>query len=182
MKEEKNKNVKPVIKENNKTKKVRKLKKIKVGYVLAFVIIFIIAIMVLKLILPSSTSKYGDRLDGIEKITFGDKEKEAIVKKIKESDKVTEAKIDVEGKIIYVIYNVNKDCSKDDAKNIGNDSLGSISDEVKKFYDLNYIVSKNDEEGQKVTETGDDGNSVEKVVKEFPIMGYKNKKTGGLVW
>lgn len=182
MKEEKNKSVKPVVKENNKTKTVRKFKKIKVGYVLAFVIIILIAILVLKLVLPSSRSKYGDRLDGIEKITFGDKEKEAIVKKIKESDKVTDAKIDVKGKIIYVIYNVKKDCSKDDAKNIGNDSLSVISDEVKNFYDLNYIISKNDEEGQKVTEQKEDGTSVEKVVKEFPVMGYKNKKTGGLVW
>ena len=182
MKEEKNKSVKPVVKDNKKTKTVKKLKKIKVGYVLAFIIILLIAILVLKLVLPSSTSKYGDRLDGIEKITFGDKEKDAIVKKVKESDKVTDAKIDVKGKIIYVIYNVKKDCSKEDAKNIGNDSLGVISDEVKKFYDLNYIASKNDEEGQKVSEPAEDGSSVEKVVKEFPIMGYKNKKTGGIVW
>lgn len=174
MKEEKNKNV--------KTKKVRKFKKIKVGYILAFVVILIVLIMVIKLIIPSGASKYGSRLDGIEKITFGDKEKEAIVKKIKESDKVTDAKIDVKGKIIYVIYNVNKDCGKDDAKNIGNDSLSVISDEVKNFYDLNYIITKNDEEGQKVSETNADGQPVEKVVKEFPVMGYKNKKTGGLVW
>ena len=103
MKEEKNKIVKPVVKDNNKSKTVKKIKKIKVGYVLAFIIIIIIGILVLKLVLPSSTSKYGDRLDGIEKITFGDKEKEAIVNKIKESDKVTDAKIDVKGKIIYVI-------------------------------------------------------------------------------
>ena len=182
MKEEKNKNVKVDVKGNNKPKVVRKLKKIKVGYVLAFVIILLIAIMILKLILPSSTSKYGDRLKGIEDITFGDKEKEAIVNKLKENDKVTDAKIDVKGKIIYVIFNVNKDCSKDDAKNIGNSSQEVISDEVKNFYDMNYIITKNDEEGQKVTETAEDGTPVEKVVKEYPVMGYKNKKTGGIVW
>ena len=74
MKEEKNKNTK-VSKEGSSVKKVRKLKKVKIGYILAFAIIIIVSIMIIKLILPSSTSKYGNRLDGIEKITFGDKEK-----------------------------------------------------------------------------------------------------------
>ncbi|MBR3117124.1 MAG: hypothetical protein IKF36_04545 [Bacilli bacterium] len=181
MKEEKNKNTKVTkegTKEGTKVKKVRKLKKIKIGYILAFAIILVVAIMIIKLVLPSSTSKYGNRLDGIEDITFGDKEKKAITDKLKENEKVTEAKLDVKGKIIYVTYNIVKDCGLDEARAIGNDSLSVISDEVKNFYDMNYIITKTDEEG--TTETKEDGTEV--VNKEFPVMGYKNHKSGGIVW
>lgn len=168
---------------NNKVKKVRKLKKIKIGYVLAGIIILFFAIMIIKLVLPSGTSKYGDRLDGIEKIKFGDDEKNAIINNLKAHDGVTEAKIDVEGKIIYVIYNVSKEKTVDEARNIGNDSLELVTDEVKNFYDMNYIVTKNDEEGTTVVETNpDDGTTTEIVKKEFPIMGYKNKKSARIVW
>ena len=176
MKEEKNKNEKTTT-----VKKVKKLKKIKIGYIFAFAIILIVGIMIIKMVLPSSTSKYGDRLDGIEDITFGDKEKKAITDKIKESDKVSDAKLDVKGRIIYVTYNVVKDCSLDDARNVGNDSLSVISDEVKNFYDMNYIITKTDEEGS--VETKEDGTEV--VNKEFPTMGYKNHKNGSngsIVW
>ena len=177
MKEEKNKNTK-VSKEGSSVKKVRKLKKVKIGYILAFAIIIIVSIMIIKLILPSSTSKYGNRLDGIEKITFGDKEKKAITDKLNENEKVSNATLDVKGKIIYVTYNVVNDCGLDEARAFGNDSLSVISDEVKNFYDMNYIITKTDEVGS--TEKKEDGTEV--VNKEFPVMGYKNHKSGGIVW
>lgn len=165
----------------NDKKKVlkKKIKGIKLGYILAFIVIIIVAIMGIKMILPSNSSKYGDRLEGIKKIKFGKDEKNKIVEKIKSSDKVTEAKIEVQGKRIDIIFNVVKDASVDDAKAIGNDSLGSISDEVKGFYDVQYIVTKKDEDVQKTTK--EDGSVEEKTV--FPIMGYKkNTRTNGIVW
>lgn len=174
---EKNKNL-----ENKKVVKKKKRRRLKWGYVFAAVIIFIVMIMVIKLILPSGSSKYGDRLDGIKKITFGKTEKNKIVNKIKDNDKVTEASVDVKGKIIYVLFDVKKDTSKDDAKSIANDSLSVISDEVKNFYDINYVISKKDEEGTKKTVTNDDGETKEVTVTVFPLMGYKNSKSKGIVW
>lgn len=164
----------------NKTKKVvkkRKLKKIKLGYVLAFLAILIVIIIAIKLVLPSGSSKYGNRLDGIKMITFGKTEEKKIVNKVKESDKVTEAKIDVQGKIINVIFNVKKDTSKDDAKKIASDSLSAVSDKVKGFYDIQYMITKEDEEPTKEEK---DGKTIEKT--EFPIMGYKNSKKDNIVW
>lgn len=169
----------------NKTKKPVKKKirlKIKLGYVLAFVAILLVIIVAIKLVLPSGSSKYGNRLDGIKKITFGTKEKDKIVDKLKENDKVTEAKVDVEGKIINIIFNVTKDTSKDDAKKIAGDSLSVITDEVKGFYDIQYMVSKKDEEGTKKTVKKDDGTEEEITETVFPIMGYKNTKSSGIVW
>ena len=155
----------------NDNKKVKKKKKkLKVGYLLAAIAILLVVGLGIKMILPSKTSKYGNRLDGIKKINFGKAEKEKIINKIKSNDKVSEVKIDVEGKIINIVYNVNKDASVDDAKNIANSSLGEISDEVKNFYDIQVMISKKDEE---VPEGGKAA---------FPIMGYKNSKSKGIVW
>ena len=44
------------------------------------------------------------------------------------------------------------------------------------------MVSKKDEEGTKSTVTKDDGTTEEVTVKIFPIMGYKNTKSSGIVW
>lgn len=168
--------------DNKKVTKKRKRKRLKIGYVLAVVAILAVAILAIKLILPSTSSKYGDRLDGIKKIKFGKEEQNKIVNKIKGDDKVTEAKLDIKGKIINVIFNVKKEVSVDDAKNIANGSLGEISDEVKGFYDIQYMISKKDEEGTKTTVTKDDGTTEEVTVTVFPIMGYKNTKSSGIVW
>ena len=150
----------------------------KENYLLTTLVILAVIIVGIKLILPSGSSKYGNRLDGIKKITFGKTEKNKIIDKIKNDEKVTKADIDVEGRIINVIFNVTKETSKDDAKKIANESLGSISDEVKSFYDIQFMISKKDEDVQKTTK--EDGTVEEKT--EFPIMGYKNIKSKGIVW
>lgn len=165
---------------NSKPK--RKFKKIKVGYIFASVIIIAFILLVLKLILPSSgVNKYGDRLDGIEKYRFSDKAKNKVIDNIKGKEQVESCKIDVQGKIINIIYTVNKDTSIDDAKNIANESLAELSDKIKSYYDIQFMINKKDEEGRKETKTVDD-ETKEVTVYDFPIMGYKNKKAEGIVW
>lgn len=149
---------------------IRKGKKIKVGYVLASIVILLVLIFGIKMILPNDSSKYGDRLDGIKDITFGSKEKNKIIDKIKKDDKVESCELDVKGKLITIIFDVKKDTSLDDAKKIASDSLEVIQDKVKGFYDIQFMISKKTEEAK------EDGKT------EFPIMGYKNKKTSGIVW
>lgn len=173
------------MKMNSKNESVtkHKRKRLKIGYILAIVVIVAILVLGLKYTLPGNgDSKYGDRLDGIEKIKFDSKAKDAIVKKIKESDKVSDAKVVIHGKIINITFNIKKDASKDDAKAVANDSLSVISDEVKGFYDIQFIVTKKEEEGTKENVSNDDGTVDEVIHKEFPIMGYKNVKSSRIVW
>jgi len=155
----------------NENKKVvkRKRKKLKVGYVLAALVILLVLIVAIKMILPTGSSKYGNRLDGIKKIKFGKDEKNKIVEKIKSNEKVTDAKIDVQGKRIDIIFYVSKETNLEDARNIANSSLGEISDEVKKFYDIEFMIDKK-------TKDRDEND------KSFPDMGYKNAKSQGIVW
>ena len=161
--------------ENNKRPKRR----IKIGYILALIIIIAFGAVVLKLVLPSSgTSKYGDRLEGIENYKFSKKAQKKVIDLIKGKEQVSSCKIEVHGKRIDVIFNVKKDVSKDDAKNIANESLGAFTEKVKGYYDIQYMISKKKEEGIKVTvEEGK-----EETKYEFPIMGYSNKKNSGIVW
>lgn len=167
---------------DNKSTGGKKKKKLKTGYVLATIIIVMVLILIIKLMLPSNVSKYGDRLDGIKDISFNREDKNKIVDKIKENDKVTEAKIDVEGKIINIIFNVKTDASEDDAKKIANDSLSVISSDVKNFYDIEYMVTRKGEVGKKEKIKKDDGNEEEVTVTTFPIMGYKKYKSNSIVW
>ncbi len=158
-------------------------RKLKIGYIFAIIIIIAFFGLIIKLILPSSgISKYGDRLDGIQDNKFTSKEKNKVIKSIKDKEQVLSCEINVHGKIINVIFTVKKDTSIDDSKNIANESLGAFSDKVKGYYDLQYMIKKKDEEGRKETKQVDDETTKEVTIYEFPIMGYKNKKKDGIVW
>lgn len=169
--------------EKNNSKPKRKFKKIKIGYILAFIVIAAFLVLVLKLVLPSSgINKYGDRLEGIENYTFSDKAKTKVIKNIKDREQVVSCKIDIEGKIINVIFTVNKDISIEESKQIASESLSAFSDKIKEFYDIQYMIKKKDEEGRKETKQVDEETTKEVTIYEFPIMGYKNKKSEGIVW
>ena len=164
-------------------KKNRPKRKFKIGYILALLVIAAFAVVVLKLVLPASgINKYGDRLENIEKNEFSKKEKNAVIKFIKEKEQTVSCDIDVKGKIIYVIFTVNKEVSKDDARGIANESLGQFSDKVKGYYDIQFMIKKKDEEGTKVTKQVEDDKTKEVTVYEFPIIGYKNKLREGIAW
>ena len=169
---------------NNIKKKIRKLFKSK-KFVMFFalsIVLLICLIIIMRIFFPGHGSNYGNRLDGINKISFTEKDQNKITDFIKKDDKVSEAKLNIHGKIINIIFNVNKDVSKDDAKAIAGASLEKISDKVKGFYDIEFMVTKKDEEGQEVEIQKDDGTTSKEIRKEFPIMGYKNSKNSNIVW
>jgi vacuolar-type H+-ATPase subunit H len=72
--------------------------------------------------------------------------------------------------------------SIDEAKGIASESLGQFSDKVKKYYDIQFMIKKKDEEGRKETKVIDEETTKEITIYEFPIMGYKNKTREGIVW
>jgi len=165
--------------EKNNSKPKRKFRKIKVGYIFAFIIIIAFVVLVLKLVLPSNgNGKYGDRLDDISENKITSKEEKKLIKNIKDREEVKSCEVDIQGKIINVIFTVKSDVSKEAVKVIAAESLGQLSDKVKGYYDIQFMVKKEKEEGTKVTD--EEGN--ETVKYEFPIMGYKNKKRSDIIW
>ena len=165
-------------------KKIKKLFKNKrfVMFFTLFVVLLICLIIIIRIFFPGHGSNYGNRLDGIKKINFTEKDKNKIIDSINDNDKVSEAKMNIHGKIINIIFNVNKDVSIEDAKNIANSSLDNFSDKVKGFYDIQYIITKTQEDGEEVKITNDDGTTETEIKKQFPIMGYKNSNSDKIVW
>ena len=159
------------------------LKNKKAMFIIVLCVILLICLLIMRSVFfPGHGSNYGNRLDGIRKISFTDKDKNSIIDSIKKNDKVSDAKMNVHGKIINIIFNVNEDVSIDDAKAIAGASLEKFSDKVKGFYDIQFLVSKNDEKGEEVQIQNDDGTTSTEIRKQFPIMGYKNSNKDNIVW
>lgn len=163
---------------NKNVKKIVKNKRLML--VCALVLIGIICLILLKGILypNSKISYYGNRLDGIDKISFTKSDQNKIIENIKTNENVTESKLNIHGKIVNIIFNVKENVSLDDAKKIASDSLNDFSDEVKNFYDIEMIITKTDEKGTEKTK--EDG--TKETIKEFPIMGYKNSSSKEISW
>ena len=168
---------------NEKIYKKKKRRRLKVGYILAIILIIAFIVVGIKLVLPGNgVSKYGDRLEGIEKIKFTKKDQKAIVDKINSFEKRNSAKVLIQGKIINIMFNMDNEGTKEDAKWAADEVLKIIPDEVKNYYDIQFMVTKKNEEGKKETIVNSDGEKEEIIKKDYPIMGYKNSKSSKVVW
>ena len=174
----------PVKKEKEEPMKKRTRKKFKIDLsIIVFIAVLVLAAgIVIFLTIGNGGSKYGERLKGIEKISFTKKEKNKLVNELKKNENVTSASLDIQGKIIYIMFNVKGEVSLDDAKNIGNESLNNLSDAVKGYYDINVLITKKDEQGTEESKLDADGKEEIIIHKEFPISGYKRKSSDHIVW
>lgn len=104
----------------------------------------------------SQTSKdvYGNRLEGIEDVKITDSKKDEIIKNIEASEKVREVDFDIRGRLVYIIISL-KEGSHADAEAIAQASLEVFGEEIKVYYDIQYII-ENDAETEE----------------NFPTMGY----------
>lgn len=169
-------------KEEPMSKRTRKKFKIDLSIIVFVAILLLVAGVVVFLTIGNGGDKYGERLKGIEKISFSKKDKNKIVDELKKNENVTSASLDIQGKLIYIMFNVKEEVSLDDAKNIGNESLNNISDAVKGFYDINIFITKKDEKGTEETKLDEDGKEKKIIHKEFPISGAKRKTSDHIVW
>lgn len=144
------------------------IKENKVLFVLAIVIIIALIIMtfgLIKYFYSTNIDKYGDRLSGIENHTI----KDTISEEIKSlyGPEVENVKVDIKGKIIYIIFDVADAVSKEDAKGLAIKSLEKFSEEDKNYYDIQFLVTCKKESAEE---------------KVYPIEGYKNSSNPQVVW
>ena len=116
----------------------------------------------------STSNKYGNRLDGINKVEIKKSSLKEISKNIEENEKVKEASLHIEGKIIYFDIVYNKDTSKDDAKKIATESMENFSEDELSFYDLEYVLMEDDKD--------------DKENKSFVIIGTKHSSKDTISW
>lgn len=107
---------------------------------LSLILFIIMLIIFISLFFGSGESKYGNRLDGIEDVKLSNSFLDEIETKLKEDESVVEANVRLQGKIVYIVFEVNNDISIETAKIMAANTLENFSDEELSFYDFSYIV------------------------------------------
>lgn len=165
-----------------KIKKIIKSKKFPL-YLAIFIICMIMLISLLSFLFPgNSGSNYGNRLKGINKYPITKKIKSSITENLNSRENVSSASINVHGKIINIIFNVNGETSIDDAKAIAGEVKDVIPENIRSFYDVQILITKKDEVGEEIQINNEDGTTSTKTKKQFPIIGYKNTSQSDLIW
>ena len=126
-------------------------------------LIMISGLIVIKLwLFPNSNgSKYGNRLEGIENVELTSSRLDEIKNGFDAKSGFTLDKFRISGKIVNIFVTAG-DISKDDVKSEAMRLVSSFSEDEIKFYDFQVFVDGNEE--------------------EYPIIGYKNKNSEGLLW
>lgn len=106
-------------------------------------------------------SKYGNRLEGIEKVKINDSRFDDIKKSFDSKEGFTISGYRLSGRIINIYVKVSG-IDKETVKSESMKFVDSFSDDEKVFYDFQIFVTSED-----------DG---------YPIIGYKNKNSEGLHW
>ena len=131
-------------------------------------IICIVAILVgvvLYFLGQTSKDKYGNRLDGIEKVEIKESKLNDIEKKITENELVNNVDAVLKGRLVYITITLNSGTHAD-TESIAQSSLDLFSEEEKAFYDIQYIVDNKDE----------------KIEENFPVMGYIKAGNSVIKW
>ncbi len=132
---------------------------------IAIFIVIVVAIFVAYngLFLKSS-SKYGDRLKGIDEIPVSNSNKTEIEENVTALGITSKISVEVKGKIIEIIITVNDDIDVNKSKEVAAKVLEKLTDEQKKCYDVQIFIQKNSED------------------EKFPIIGYKHHSRDNFTW
>ena len=148
------------------------IKKHKLTAFIVFVYIIVIAFgfFVYNLFIGSSGNPvYGDRLDGIEDVPITDEQKDKIAAEIeKESFVIKVTQPYLSGRILKVIVTVTDNAELAASKKLSEKIVAELTDDQKKFYDVEIFVKKL--YNCTITATGkvdEDGNFVDTVKVKF---------------
>jgi flagellar basal body-associated protein FliL len=150
-----------------------KLKKAWENNRILFVLVCILIVCFITIIIIScsfffsgSKSTYGDRLNNIDDHPITDEFKSSYLGNIKENKIVSDATMEVSGRIIYVTISFNTNTTLDEAKSVATKSIDKLSDNLIDYYDISFTLKCNGSDSS-------DG---------FNIMGAHNVSGNGVIW
>lgn len=133
----------------------------------AFVCFILIVVVLIKCFyIGNNESKYGERLEGIEKVEITESRMDELENKIKEEKIVASADVFITGKIVYTEISFNDSASLVEAQSLALKFLENFNEEEQKFYDFSFTLSQAKNEKSE----------------GFLITGAKNKNGTGLSW
>lgn len=132
--------------------------------ILALILLFFIGVVItFKAFFPSG-DPYGDRLKGIEKVSFSKKEISNLENKIKDRSKIKKVNVNIKGRLINIIITVEKDTSLADMKDYCLEKLDLFDEDELKYYDIQFFLNS------------------EKEAEHYPAIGYKHKTSDEINW
>lgn len=149
---------------------INKHKGLAIVTILALVLFIIMLIIFLVVLLGGSSNPYGNRLDDIENVALSESDLEEVATKIEEETLVTEAKVRIQGKIIYIDIDFENGITEDKAKEIAVASLEYFEDDVLAYYDLGYFLVETPKEDATEEDTS------------FVITGTKHYSMDAITW
>lgn len=130
--------------------------------IIIFFLVLLLAFLSRKLLNNTENKAiYGDRLKEV-KVKVDEKDLESKINDaIKE--KADNVSVRVQGRIVNITIDVNKELNQDQAKEVGDAALKTIKENVLKVYDIQIFLNKDKDD-------------------KFPIIGYKNHSSGAISW
>lgn len=133
---------------------------------LIILIVLIVGIIMVKNLFFSSTGDvFGNRLDGIEEHQISDADILKIKNDLESLEQVISVSNNSVGKRLNFIIEVKKDVDVITSKGYADKILADLTDDVKEFYDIQVMITSEDEENQ-----------------NYPIIGYKHKSKVGFTF
>lgn len=145
---------------------LRMLWKHKILTIICFLAMCVILVMsyVMFGMFVGNGGKYGNRLEGIEKVSITSDDKREVVSFLEGKEQVTKASVRIQGKIIYINILFVKDTTVDKAKAIATETLALLDDKWKSYYDVGYFLKEETDEAP------------------FIITGSKNANLDSISW
>lgn len=144
---------------------IKKNKLLTIFLGLVIISIILVVILLSQLIGSNKNDEYGDRLNGIEKVEITSDTKNQLEKEIANEELVTKVKYDLKGRLINIVLNVKDEKEIDSVKEVGNKILSYFDEKQLSYYDIQILVSSDNEESEK-----------------YPIIGYKHKTRDAINW
>ena len=114
----------------------------------------------------TSSSKYGERLDGIENYPLSETLEKDIQDLYKDNTEIDKVTVTNEGKIVYITINFKQSIKVSTAEDLAIKSLEKIGEKNLTYYDVQYIL----------TYSGTEENT------NFPVFGSKSASSLKVVW
>lgn len=117
---------------------------------LAFILFIIMVVIFVRLLVGGSSNKYGNRLDGIDKVKISNEVYESVKEEVKDVEGVNDVSVRLQGKIVYTTIELSDSISADKAKEIAKNTLDNYTEDELKYYDFSFFLKWKGEESDKV--------------------------------
>lgn len=114
----------------------------------------------------TSSTKYGDRLEEIEKYPLSDTLEEDIKSLYTETTSINKVTVKTQGRIIYITLDFKESIKVTEAQDLAIKSLEKIGEENLSYYDVQFLLSYSGEEENE----------------NFPVFGSKSATSLKVVW